>query len=259
MQKINKYNGKFICTSIERVSKEKASYGLQLNGSRLNNTNLLLPVDKEGNPHWEYMSQFMQKTESDKLEKALEYIYIYIYELAILRGLQLSPLEEKEWKEFWLEDLVSIESGIDIYARERIDRATPYVTATAQNNRIGYFVDNENKTIEEKCISVNRNGSVGYAFYHEYPSLFGNDTRKLIPNCRDKYISLFLTRVITNQKEKYGYGYKMGTARLKRQKILLPVNVKGEPDYSYMKEYMQIKEIEKQYKVLEYYYGLLKA
>ncbi len=160
---------------------------------------------------------------------------------------------------YWLEDLVLIESGIDIYERERIDRATPYVTATEQNNRIGYFVDNENKTIEEKCISVNRNGSVGYAFYHEYPSLFGNDTRKLIPNCRDKYISLFLTRVITNQKEKYGYGYKMGTARLKRQKILLPVNVKGEPDYSYMKEYMQIKEIEKQYKVLEYYYGLLKA
>jgi hypothetical protein len=176
-----------------------------------------------------------------------------------LRCLQLQSLEEKEWKEFWLEDIVSIESGIDIYARERIDGATPYVTATAQNNGIGYFVDNENKTIEEKCISVNRNGSVGYAFYHEYPALFGNDTRKLIPNCRDKYISLFLTRVITNQKEKYGYGYKMGTARLKRQKILLPVNVKGEPDYSYMKEYMQIKEIEKQYKVLEYYYGLLKA
>ncbi len=51
----------------------------------------------------------------------------------------------------------------------------------------------------------------------------------------------------------------MGTARLKRQKILLPVNIEGEPDYSYMKEYMQIKEIEKQYKILEYYYGLLKA
>lgn len=114
------------------------------------------------------------------------------------------------------------------------------------------------KHIEEKCISVNRNGSVGYAFYHDYPALFGNDTRKLILNYENKYVSLFLTRVITNQKEKYGYGYKMGTARLKRQKILLPVNIKGEPDYLYMKEYMQIKEIEKQYRVLEYYYRLLK-
>lgn len=39
-----------------------------------------------------------------------------------------------------------------------------------------------NETIDKECINVNRNGSVGYAFYHEYPALYGNDTRKLTPN-----------------------------------------------------------------------------
>ncbi len=256
LENADKYIYLFMATIVKRL-EEKYSFNREVNDKRIRTEKLILPVDENGKPHWDYMSKFMQKIEAEKLEKALE--YIYIYELAVLRCLQLQSLEEKEWKEFWLEDIVSIESGIDIYARERIDGATPYVTATAQNNGIGYFVDNKNKTIEEKCISVNRNGSVGNAFYHDYPALFGNDTRKLIPNCRNKYISLFLTRVITNQKEKYGYGYKMGTARLKRQKILLPVDIEGEPDYSYMKEYMQIKEIEKQYKILEYYYGLLKA
>lgn len=163
------------------------------------------------------------------------------------------PLNKKEWKEFWLEDIVTLKSGKDIYERERIDGNTPYVTATAQNNGIGYFVENKNKTIEEKAISVNRNGSVGYAFYHEYKALYGNDTRKLIPKYRNKYVSLFLTSVITKQKEKYGYGYKMGTGRLKRQKILLPIDGLGHIDFDYMKKYMQVKEIKEQYKILNYY------
>lgn len=182
---------------------------------------------------------------------------IYIYRLAICKESELIPLDKKEWKEFWLEDIVDIKSGIDIYAKERVDGHTPYITATGQNNGIGYFVDNRNKTIEEKAISVNRNGSVGYAFYHDYKALYGNDTRKLAPKYKDKYISLFLTLVITKQKDKYGYGYKMGTGRLKRQKILLPITESGDIDFVYMKRYIQIEEIKQQYKILEYYYDLM--
>lgn len=75
---LNKRNAQFILSSIEKVSKEKASYGIALNGQRLKATKIILPADKNGNPHWEYMSKFMQKLEAEKLEKALEYIYIYI-------------------------------------------------------------------------------------------------------------------------------------------------------------------------------------
>ncbi|WP_218914854.1 restriction endonuclease subunit S [Peptoniphilus timonensis] len=181
------------------------------------------------------------------------YIYIYIYKLAISYESKLVPLDKKEWKEFWLEDIVNIKSGKDIYERERIDGNTPYITATAQNNGIGYFVDNINNTLEEKSISVNRNGSVGYAFYHDYKALYGNDTRKLIPKYKNRYVSMFLTSVITKQKEKYGYGYKMGTARLKRQKILLPIDYDEKPDFDYMKKYMQIQEIKKYYDLVNYY------
>lgn len=114
-------------------------------------------------------------------------------------------------------------------------------------------MDNINNTLEEKAISVNRNGSVGYAFYHDYKALYGNDTRKLIPKYKNKYVAMFLTSVITKQKEKYGYGYKMGTGRLKRQKILLPVDELGNLDFDYMKKYMQIGEIKKYYSLICYY------
>lgn len=78
-QNLDENNSQFILTMIEKVSREKASYGVALNGDRLKNMRLSLPVDEKGEPYWDYMSKFMQKIEQEKLEKALNYIYIYIY------------------------------------------------------------------------------------------------------------------------------------------------------------------------------------
>ena len=151
-------------------------------------------------------------------------------------------LQDREWRPFFIEDIAEIVSGKDIYEREREEGTKPYITATANNNGIGYFVGNMNDTLEAGCLSVNRNGSVGYCFYHPYSALYGNDTRKLRPKVKNKYISLFISMCITSQREKYGYGYKMGTGRLKRQRILLPVDNYGKPDWRFMEEYMKMKE-----------------
>lgn len=84
----------------------------------------------------------------------------------------------------------------DIYARERVDGDIPYIIATTNNNGIGYMVYNDNKTLESGCISVNRNGSVGYAFYQPYEALYGNDTRKLKLKCKEKHFAKFLAYMI---------------------------------------------------------------
>lgn len=151
-------------------------------------------------------------------------------------------LDARNWEAFFIEDVVEIISGRDIYEKERLDGLIPYITATANNNGIGYFVANNNETLESDCLSVNRNGSVGYCFYHPYKALYGNDTRKLRPKMNNKYVSLFISICITKQREKYGYGYKMGTGRLKRQRILLPVDVNNNPDWQFMEDYMRQKE-----------------
>ena len=161
-------------------------------------------------------------------------IYIYIMH---------NHFAESEWKEFFVEDVTEILPGRDIYERERVEGKVPYITATANNNGIGYFVSNTNSTKEAGCISVNRNGSVGYSFYHPYEALYGNDTRKLRPIINNKYISIFISNAITRQKEKYGYGYKMGTGRLKRQKIILPVDKKDTINYMAIENYMKAKEM----------------
>lgn len=74
---LNQYNGMFITTIADRV-RGKYNFGYKRNQIRLENEILTLPADKNGNPHWDYMSKFMKKLESENLEKVLEYIYIYI-------------------------------------------------------------------------------------------------------------------------------------------------------------------------------------
>lgn len=154
----------------------------------------------------------------------------------------MKKLSACKWKAFYIEEVAEIDSGRDIYDQERVDGTTPYVTATATNNGVGYFVGNTNHSLEEGCISVNRNGSVGYAFYHPYKALFGNDTRKLRLFNKSKYVALFIVRAILAQKDKYEYGYKLGTGRLKRQKIMLPMTPSRNPDYAFMDQYMRAQE-----------------
>lgn len=138
-----------------------------------------------------------------------------------------------------MSDIVEITSGQDIYERERTDGNTPYLTATASNNGIGYFVSNNNDTLESDCLSVNRNGSVGNCFYHPYPALYSNDTRKLRLRRKSKYAALFVSLAITKQKGVYGYGLKMGTGRLKKLQIILPATETEEPHWEWMESLMR--------------------
>lgn len=67
-------------------------------------------------------------------------------------------------------------------------------------------------------------------------------------------MALFITNQIMQQKDKYNYSIKMGTARLKKQKIMLPVDEIGEPDYEFMEEYIKEREeflLEKYQKIID--------
>lgn len=70
----NKYTGLFIKTAIECSSKAKASYGVQLNGDRLKATKFKLPINKDGDPDWDYMELYMKKIEYEKLKKIVDYL-----------------------------------------------------------------------------------------------------------------------------------------------------------------------------------------
>jgi hypothetical protein len=250
-QNLNKYTGLFLQQSFNKsILNCGFGYGKGLTGSRVQNRFVSLPVNSKGNPDFKFMEAFMKLKEQEKFEEYNNFIEQRILKIKDFKN--IIPFKDKKWGDFFIDDVTEILSGRDIYASERVKGNIPYISATANNNGIGHFVGNTNKTIEAGCLSVNRNGSVGYSFYHPYEALFGNDCRKLRLKKPNKHIGIFISQQISRQKGKYGYGYKMGTARLKRQKIMLPINEKNEPDYEYMENYMKQVEYKKIQEYLNY-------
>ena len=235
-EKISKYLANFVIPLI-KVQMEKFNWGG--NGAtlgRLFRTKLMFPTNKNNQPDYPYMENYSKLLFKTKEEKYVRYIKKVLENLEYK---EIVSLQEKEWGEFGIEEVGEIHSGKDIYANERISGTTPYVSATAKNNGIGYYVGNDNKTLASNSLSVNRNGSVGYSFYHPYKALFSNDCRNIKLHYKSEQVGYFIANQISKQKNKYNYGYKMGTRRLKRQKILLPINDKEVPDYVYMEQYIK--------------------
>ena len=247
-QYLNEYNAKFITTIADQV-RGKYNFGYKRNQERLKRETLVLPSDEKGNPNFQYMSDFVKKLELDKVQEVLEYIYIRM----------ISILEEKvceiSWKDFWIEDVCEIKSGVRLTKANQEIGLKPFVGASDSDNGVTAFVSNKNKSLDANVLGVNYNGSVVENFYHPYEAIFSDDVKRL--KWKDelygnKYTYLFLKQMILSQKIKYAYGYKFNGERMKRQKIMLPVTKTGLPDYDYMTSYMQKQELEQIFKILNY-------
>lgn len=154
---------------------------------------------------------------------------------------------EVKWKEFFLEDVVTIGNGVRLTKSDMEDGDTPFIGASEMNNGITAYCSNRNGSYDNNLLGVNYNGSVGFSFYHPYSALFSDDVKRIKwkdTSKNNKFTLLFLAVIIQAQKDKYAYGYKFNSQRMKRQKILLPINENNEPNYAYMEAYMMAKEQE---------------
>ena len=230
-ERMSRYVYMFIALMTRRL-EEKYSFNREINEARINREKVILPVDDAGSPDWAFMEEYMRGVEGILSAR-------YSSDAGECGSVSLDGVR---WGEFFISDVAEIISGRGIFDEERQPGNTPYITSSAMNNGVTYFLSNTNDTLEADCISVNSNGSVGYAFYHPYPALYSGDCRKLRLHRRNKYSALFIAVQITAQREKYSYGYKMGTARLMRQKILLPVDETGQPDYAFMEKFIRSHE-----------------
>lgn len=246
----DKYAYLFLSTVVKRL-EEKYSFNREINDTRIKREKLILPAGKEGNPNFQYMSDFVKKLELDKAQEVLEYIYIYIRVKNILE----EKVCEISWKDFWIEDICEIKSGVRLTKANQEIGLRPFVGASDSDNGVTAFVSNTNKSLDANVLGVNYNGSVVENFYHPYEAIFSDDVKRL--KWKDeidgnKYTYLFLKQMILSQKIKYAYGYKFNGERMKRQKIMLPVTKTGLPDYDYMTSYMKKQELEQIFKILNY-------
>lgn len=242
---INKYNALFICKAIEKTAKEKASYGYLFNGARLAKAKISLPVNVKGEPDYKFMEEYIKERETRLKNQYKEHIK------SLVDKLHKEVCINKEWQDFYISKIFEIKAGKRLTKAHMKRGNIPFIGATDSNNGITNFVSNENTSTDKGVLGVNYNGSVVETFYHPYKCTFSDDVKRFSTKEVEgnKYIYLFLKNTILKQKCKYMYGYKFNENRMLKQKIMLPVNSKGEPDYEFMHNYMLYLE---QKKILEY-------
>lgn len=145
------------------------------------------------------------------------------------------------WKEFYFTDIFTeIQRGKRIKKADHKLGNTPYVSATANSNGIDGFLGNESGVRRfENCLTLANSGSVGSAFFHSYEFVASDHITKLKREGLDKYAYLFMIPIINRLSEKYGFNREINDERIKREKIILPANEDGQPDFAFMSSFMQ--------------------
>lgn len=149
-------------------------------------------------------------------------------------------LHQKDWQWFRYDQLFEIVRGEGARANEVKEHGkTAFITSSDQNNGLRGFVDKE-AAHQGNVITVNRNGSVGEAFYQPYPFCSTEDVHVFIPRFTlNPYIGLFFITLIRKEKFRYNYGRKWGLARMNESQIKLPVTNGRQPDYEFMENYVK--------------------
>lgn len=249
--KITREVGLFLVQVFRQSIKECGfGYGKGLTGTRFKNRYVMLPVDENNNPNWHFMEEYIKERESKQRNDLKEYYKSRLLDLVICPEV----LTDVEWGEFFVSDVFdTVQRGKRLTKANQIDGEIPYISSTALNNGVDNFIGNTEKVRKsDNDLTLANSGSVGACFYHNYEYIASDHVTSLkLPNGSDtvyKFISVILGRL----EEKYSFNREINDTRIKREKILLPIDKDGNPNWFYMENF--IKNIEqKQIKnVLQY-------
>lgn len=248
---LNEYIGQFITTVADKV-RFKYNFGFKRNTQHLKNEILLLPMDNEGKIDYTFMESYMKEKEREKLERYKNYIVKRLEELRDYE--EVEPLEEKEWGEFVIEDLFAMKIGKNVDGNKinKQGGKVAYVTRKETDNGLDGFISYGRDYINSSFPVITIGNETAKPFVQQYPFFTGTKVNIL---SHKSHVSLecykFMAQCLEMHKSKYSYSFTVNSTRLRRQKIMLPMNNQNQPDYNYMENYMKRLE----YKKLKSYLG----
>ncbi|WP_075949677.1 restriction endonuclease subunit S [Mesomycoplasma ovipneumoniae] len=157
-------------------------------------------------------------------------------------------LSDVEWCEFLIDDLFDVVRGNakNLTTRELSEtknKSLPLLSSKDQNNALsGFTIKKDSEKSYINAITLNSNGSVGYSFYHSYEFIASTDVSILFlkGHILNENNAIFLIKCIEKIAiAKFAYGYKASLKRLRRTKILLPVDNDRKPNFRFMERYIK--------------------
>ena len=241
--KISREVGLFLVQVFRQSIKECGfGYGKGLTGTRFKNRYVMLPIDEKNHPDWHFMEEYIKERENKKRNDLKEYYKSRLLDLVVCPEV----LNDVEWGEFSLGDIFVFERGNqnNMSACEAGD--IPLISAKKIDNGVKAFIsDNGKKLFEGNILTLNNDGDggVGIAYYQANKMALDTHVTALVPrNHISRSSLLFISKTITIQRDKFGHGYSLNNNRMKAQKIVLPIDKIGNPNWTYMENF--IKNIE---------------
>ena len=236
---INFYVAQFMLPLLKKTLSIFSWGGNGATLTRLRRSKIMLPVNDDGSPDFDYMEKYIGNIETKILQR-------YRYYVCELDTIQLQPLNDKTWHEFFIGDLFHLETGKSKGANhlEQDNNGISYLGATNRNNAVLNFVRPVDNLIQRgNCIAFIRNGegSIDYSVYKREDFISTSDITCGYADFLNEYIGWFITTVADKVRGKYNFNYKRSDTRLKREKIMLPVTDDGSPDFDYMEAFTKNK------------------
>lgn len=228
---LNKYTGRFLVGAI-RASLRESTYSDQISSSILPEMSIKLPSTPDGAPDWAYMESYMANIET----KVAESLTL----LQAAKDAEKKKVDTREWASFALGALFNIVKGKRLTKAEMKSGETPFIGSSALNNGCTAMIGNDKNQHPENTITVCYNGSVGETFYQNKPYIASDDVNVLYPKfTMNRQIALFIVPMIKGISSRYDYIDKWKKEAMETDKIYLPVDKTGQPDWAYMEEYMR--------------------
>ena len=158
----------------------------------------------------------------------------------VMDNAAVPALNLSTWKLFEFQELFEIERGRGPRKKD-LDGSgkTPFITSTDSSNGVAGFTT-MSPCHQGNTLGVNRNGSVGEAFYQPRAFCSTEDVHIFTPKFKmNPFIALFIATLIRRERWRFSYGRKWGLERMQRSQIKLPVLREGTPDWKYMERYMK--------------------
>ena len=233
---LNKYNGLFLCACVNQ-NRNKYCFGRKAFSNKIGRDKILIPTSENGNPDYEFMSNYIRNEFFKEIEDLKKYCQ---NALLNINKKDIPKLSEKKWEAFNVNYIFPyIQRGKRLKKGDHKAGNIPYVSSTMMNNGVDNFISNKEGKRFDNCITIANSGSVGASFYHQY-EFIGSDHITAFKNEKfNKYIYLFLATIVSRISDKYSFNREINDFRISNEKVLLPVNEDGNPDYAYMEQYIK--------------------
>ncbi len=207
---------------------------------------LSLPVTLENKIDFDFMEAFIRELEEERIRELAAYLKVSgfdNYKLSKCESEALAHFNELKWKEFNLIDIFDVKNTHNILSNEinKDSGNVPYLCASSVNNGVSSYISYKEELVEKgNCIFI---GGKTFVVSYQEKDFFSNDSHNLALYVKGlqptKLNQLYLaTCVYKGLNHKYTWGDSISGAKIKSDKIMLPIASDDSPDYAFMETFI---------------------